>query len=81
MWGDKIVEDIRKGRVEHAARFNYDVKAIIEALKEEERRSGRKVVSFAEKSDTKTHKAKQRGIPRRSSGFEVSESSEGPANH
>jgi len=53
MWRDTIVEEIRKGREEHAAQFNYDVKAIIEALKEEERQSGRRVVSFADKSDKK----------------------------
>jgi len=53
MWRDAIVEEIRKGRAEHAAQFNYDVKAIIEVLKEEERQSGRRVVSFADKSDRK----------------------------
>jgi len=51
MWRDAIVEEIRKGRAEHAAQFNYDVKAIIEALQEEERQSGRRFVSFAGKSD------------------------------
>jgi len=55
MWRDTIVEEIRKGRAEHAAQFNYDIKAIIEALKEEERQSGRNVVSFTDKSD-KNHK-------------------------
>ena len=52
-----IVEEIRKGREEHAAQFNYNVKAIIEALQEEERQSGRKIVSFADKSDDNTAKS------------------------
>ncbi|WP_417912263.1 hypothetical protein [Candidatus Electronema sp. TJ] len=52
-----IVEEIRKGREEHAAQFNYNVKAIVKALQEEERKSGRKIVSFADKSDKNTAKS------------------------
>lgn len=46
MWTDSIVEEIRKEREEHAARFNYDVEAIWRDLKEQERRSDRPVVSL-----------------------------------
>ena len=42
---DPIVEEVRKLREEHAARFNYDVDAIFEDLKKLERESGRIVVS------------------------------------
>jgi hypothetical protein len=46
MWKDPIVEEVRKIREEHAARFGYDLKAIYDDLKETERRSGRKIVSL-----------------------------------
>ena len=42
---DPIVEEIRRIRQEHAARFNFDLDAIFEDLKEKERNSKRKVVS------------------------------------
>ena len=63
MWRDTIIEEIRKGREEHAAQFNYDIKAIIESLKEEERQSGRNVVSFADESD-KNRKRKKHALKR-----------------
>jgi len=55
MWKDKIVEELHKFREAHAAQFNYDVRAIVESLREEEEKSGRKVVSFAKgrKEETK----------------------------
>lgn len=46
MWSDEIVQEIRKEREEHAARFNYDLEAIWRDLKEQERRSDRPVVSL-----------------------------------
>ncbi|GEM_PF-774906 len=46
MWIDKIVEETRKAREEHAARFNYDLEAIYRDLKEEEKKSGRRVISL-----------------------------------
>jgi len=49
MWKDPIVEEVRKIREEHAARFGYDLKAIYDDLKETERRSGRKIVSLPPK--------------------------------
>ena len=49
MWKDPIVEEVRKIREEHAARFDYDFEAIYEDLKETERRSGRKTVSLPPK--------------------------------
>ena len=42
---DPIVEEIRRIRQEHAARFNFDLDAIFEDLKEKERQSKRKIVS------------------------------------
>jgi hypothetical protein len=47
-WSDPIVDEVRRVRDEYAARFNYDLRAIYRDLKEQEKRSGRKIVSFAE---------------------------------
>ena len=52
MWQDMIVEEIRKVREEHAAQFNYDIRAIVQALKQEEEQSGGHLVSFAQKPKT-----------------------------
>ena len=49
MWIDSIVEETRKARAEHAAKFNYDLEAIYRDLKEQEEMSGRKVVSLPAK--------------------------------
>ena len=45
---DPIIE-LRKIRDEHAKKFNYDVKAIMNDLRDREKNSGRKVVSFPPK--------------------------------
>ncbi len=44
---DPIVDEIRRIRDAHAARFNYDLDAIYRDIKEQEKASGRKFVSFA----------------------------------
>ena len=49
MWKDPIVEEVRRVRQRHAAKYRYDLDAICQALKEEERHSGRKVVSLPPK--------------------------------
>jgi hypothetical protein len=49
MWNDPIVEEVRKAREEHAARFDYDLTRIFQDLKEREDKSGRKVVSLQPK--------------------------------
>jgi hypothetical protein len=46
---DPIVEEVRKARDEHAARFEYDLKRIFEHLKEQERTSGREYVTLPPK--------------------------------
>ena len=56
MWTDEIVQEIRKEREEHAARFNYDIEAIWRDLKEQERKSGRPVVSLQDQ-DREQHRA------------------------
>ena len=49
MWEDSIVEDVRKVREEHAAKFNYNLDAIYQDLKKQQKRGGRKVVSLPAK--------------------------------
>ena len=43
---DPIVEEIRKFREAHAAKFNYDLEAICADLKKKEKVCGHEVVSF-----------------------------------
>lgn len=43
---DPIVEEVRRIRDAHAARFNYDLDAIFADIKEQERKSGRVFVSI-----------------------------------
>ena len=45
---DPIVDEVRRIRDAHAAKFNYDLKAIFQDIREQEKRSGRKYVSFAD---------------------------------
>lgn len=44
---DPIVEEVRRVRDAHAARFNYDLDAIFQDIKEQEKSSGLKFVSGA----------------------------------
>ena len=44
---DPIVDEVRRVRGEHAARFNYDLRAIFRDIKEQQKRSGLTFVSFA----------------------------------
>ncbi len=46
-WRDEIVEEIRKIRQEQAARFNYDVRAIVEDARKRQEQGDREVVSFS----------------------------------
>ena len=44
---DAIIDEIRKTRDAYAARFNYDVKAMMAELRKRQAKSGHKLVSFA----------------------------------
>lgn len=46
MWEDPIVEKIHKIREEHAQKFNFDLQAIYNDLKAQEKKSGRKIISL-----------------------------------
>jgi hypothetical protein len=43
---DPIVDEVRRTRDAHAAKFNYDLDAIFQDIKEQEKKSGLKFVSF-----------------------------------
>ena len=45
---DPIVDEVRRVRGEHAARFNYDLWAIYRDIQEQQKRSGLTFVSFAD---------------------------------
>ena len=49
MQKDPIVEEVRRVRERHAAKYGYDLDAICKALREDQRRSRRKVVSLPPK--------------------------------
>jgi len=42
-----MVAELRQIREEHAAQFNYDIRAIVQSLQQEEVQSGCQLVSFA----------------------------------
>ena len=44
MWGDKVLEEVRAVREAHAARFGFDLKAIVEDLQKREGTCGHPVV-------------------------------------
>ena len=47
MWQDPIVTEVHQTRETHAAQFNFDLKAIYKALKEQEERSQYEKASFS----------------------------------
>ena len=49
---DPIIAEIRAIRDEHAARFNYDVKAIFRDIQAKQKASGRKYVRYPAKRPT-----------------------------
>ena len=49
MLKDGLVEEVRKARQEQAARWNFDLKAILADARKRQSQSGRKVVSFTPK--------------------------------
>jgi hypothetical protein len=42
---DPILQEVRRIKEAHAARFNYDIRAMVKSLQEDEKKSGHKVVS------------------------------------
>ena len=61
MWIDPIVEEIRCYREEYAAQFNYDLDAMCRDLREQEKKSGAKLVSLPARAPRK--RQARRGKP------------------
>ena len=59
MWKDPIVEETRNRREELARRFNYDIKAIGEELRRQQKTSGQKPITRPPKLVKPTY---ERGI-------------------
>ena len=49
MWEDPIVQEIRRIREAHSNRFNNDLQAIYQHLKEQEKKNEKKFVSYPPK--------------------------------
>lgn len=49
MWVDTIVEETRKAREEYAAKFAYDIAAIVADIKEQEKQSEHPVITLPPK--------------------------------
>ena len=49
MWPDEIVEQVRQARQVHAKKFDYELNAIYEDLKQQEQESHRQKVSLPPK--------------------------------
>ena len=49
MWEDEIVAEVRRVRESHAERFDYDLNAIYLDLKQQEKESGRELISLPPK--------------------------------
>ena len=53
MRNDPIVEEIRERRKKHAAKFGNNISEIVKALQKDEKKGGRKIVSFAKAQQNK----------------------------
>lgn len=66
MIDDPIVAEVRQAREQHTARFNFDLEAIYQDLKEQEASGGRQVMAFPPRKRHHTRTAphlKQRPSP------------------
>ena len=59
MWNDPIVEEIHKIRQEHAAKFGYDLRAIVRHYQKRQRLSEKKIISFIRKNDHEVPRTEQ----------------------
>jgi hypothetical protein len=50
MWKDPIVEEVRKNRQALAAKFGFDIRAIVEDAMKRQETSGHRVVDLSKKS-------------------------------
>ncbi len=57
MWKDHIVEEVRRVRKEQAARFDFDICAILEDARQKQKTSKHKIVSFLSSKKKKSSNA------------------------
>ncbi len=62
MWEDPIVKEVRQVREAYAARFDYDLLAIYRDLKQQEKNSGRKFVSYAPRRVARAKKSSTKRV-------------------
>ena len=60
---DPIVEEIRKYRMEHTRKFNFDLEAICKDLRSTQKTSGHKVVRLAAKKIDPTRGSLEKSSP------------------
>ena len=58
MWVDPIVEEIRQIREAYAAKFNYDIEAIVKDIQRQQKESGREFVTLPKKRLTAENEEK-----------------------
>jgi hypothetical protein len=75
---DPIVDEVRRVRDAHAARFHYDLDAIFRDIKEQEMKSGRTFVSFTPPR-VESNKAPQSAGPAPAGSDTLSSQQAGPA--
>jgi len=50
-WSDEIVEEVRRVREEHAAKFDYDISVICADIRAKQAKSDRKIITVLKKQD------------------------------
>ena len=58
-WTDPIVEEVRRARDAYAAKFNYDLEAIVRDLKKQESNSRRELVTYPPRTSTDPDSSRQ----------------------
>lgn len=62
MWQDPIVDEIRKYREAHAAKYNFNLNEIYKAVKEDEEKSAHPKVSFPPRRIKAVHFKKKAAV-------------------
>ena len=58
---DPIVDEVRQVRDAHAARFNYDLDAIVRDLREQQKKSGRTFINLPPRGTHRSSKPPREG--------------------
>jgi len=63
MWGDEVLEEVRAVREAHAARFAFDLQAIVDDLRSREASSGHQVLQPCNSHEPARHQPAGAVIP------------------